>query len=139
MSLINEFEPLMDEFEEVFLKRFDGLETIAEAENYMRKNREAINPLCDHNSEITEYIKERIGKLIIKEVRENYYEKLVHGRNPEYLSHPEYFAYALLNKTFLSYELRRINFENDHIINAFITNYLDTKLLKNFVEKKLSP
>lgn len=128
---------LIDKFEDVFLEDFNILKGI-EIEDYIRKNRKAIKFLCDDNNEISEFIEEALEKLvIIKEVREKYYEKLTRGSNPEFLAHPEYLAYAFRNNIFLPYELRRINFENDHIRNAFIKKYSDEKLLKNFREKLL--
>lgn len=130
---------LIDKFEEIFLEQFDSLDTIAGAENYMKQNKKGIKFLCEHNNEISEYVEEYVGRLIIKEAREKYFERLTKGFNPEGLPYPEYLAYAFLNNSFSYYELRKINFENDNIRNAFIKKYSDTKLLKNFLERIFSP
>ncbi|MCX6749843.1 MAG: hypothetical protein NTZ83_00115, partial [Candidatus Pacearchaeota archaeon] len=67
---------LIDKFEEVFIEDFNKLEG-TEMEDYIRKNRDAIKFLCDKNSEISEEIEQILREnVIIKEVREKYYEKL---------------------------------------------------------------
>jgi hypothetical protein len=130
---------LIDKFEEGFLEDFNKLKPI-EIEDYIRENKKAIKFLCDNNSEISGFIEEVLEKhVIIKEVREKYYEKLLRGCNRELLEHPEYLAYVLRNNILSPYELRKINLENDYIRNAFIKKHSDEKLLKKFRERLLSP
>lgn len=127
---------LIDNFENVFLEEFNRLKPM-EIKDYIRNNKKAMKFLCDNSSEISEVVEEGLEKFVINEVKEKYYEKLTRGGNPELLPHPEYLAYAFRNNRFSFYELRRINFENDHIRNAFIEKYSHERLLKNFREELL--
>ncbi|MFH1503141.1 MAG: hypothetical protein ABIE36_00595 [Candidatus Diapherotrites archaeon] len=129
---------LIDEFEEVFFKKFSEL-NMSNLYNFVEENKKTIIFLCNSDCSFNKKIEKALGEFIIKkEVQENYYPKLLRGRSPESLGYPEYLAYALKENIFSFDQLRKINLDYNSWKNEFIEKYSDRNLLKNFRERLLS-
>jgi len=131
---------LIDRLKEIFFEELDklyGSSYIEEAENYIKENRKEIVRMCEDDKEFNKELEKELGKFIIHRVKESYYPKLCREQSVLSLAHPEYFAYALQEKSFSSAELRKINLEKQLWQNEIIREFSEENIIKKYKKELL--